>query len=524
MQYNKFVDNIAVVNEVCKLVGIDRKNPDNTDLEDENVWKSIRDDTTCIFQWESDSASAYLKQFMSDSTLAKVRQYNDNFSMIKWFSFGNGLIRPACASYRDEVANGIFYDNGLKELNDFLAPTMGHVTMQEDIMQFLVKFCGYNMAESDNVRRGIAKKKGTEQLIPEIKARFIEYTSEHYNVPKEKCEKIIEPFIQVILDASSYAFSWNHSDSYSCLGYILGWLRYYYPLEFFTVNLNINVGNMAKTNKIISVLPKYGISVKNIQFGKSSADYTMDKSTNSIYKGIASIKNCNAKIAEELMELSHNNYSNFFELLADIKAKTSVNSKQREILIGLNFFSQFGENQYLLNLAEIYDKFSTCKIIKKSKLEELGLTETLMLKYSAKETASQYSGINNMGLIQALASKVPHKSMGIINQVKFEKEYLNYVTYANPDINEEYYIITDYEERKTIGKPRLTLHNLATGNEINTKVKRAKYFKENPFGLYSVIRTKGCDYEFKVRPDADGKWVEINETEPILNHWEVIKK
>jgi DNA polymerase-3 subunit alpha len=40
--------------------------------------------------------------------------------------------------------------------------------MQEPIMQFLVKFCGYSSAESDNVRRGIAKKKGTEQLLPEI--------------------------------------------------------------------------------------------------------------------------------------------------------------------------------------------------------------------------------------------------------------------------------------------------------------------------------------------------------------------
>ena len=79
--------------------------------------------------------------------------------MIKWMSFGNGLIRPACASFRKDVAVGEFYDNGLEELNQFLAPEAGHVAMQETIMQFLVKFCGYSNAESDIVRRGIAKKK-----------------------------------------------------------------------------------------------------------------------------------------------------------------------------------------------------------------------------------------------------------------------------------------------------------------------------------------------------------------------------
>ena len=44
--------------------------PDNVDLDDEEVWKDIRDDTTLIFQWESTSAQSYLKRFMSDETIA----------------------------------------------------------------------------------------------------------------------------------------------------------------------------------------------------------------------------------------------------------------------------------------------------------------------------------------------------------------------------------------------------------------------------------------------------------------------
>jgi DNA polymerase III subunit alpha len=136
------LDNVGVINDTCKLIGIDRLTPDNTPLDDEEVWKDIRNDTTLIFQWESNSAHAYLKQFMSDETIEKVKNKIPNFSMIKWMSFGNGLIRPACASFRKDVAVGEFYDNGLEELNKFLAPEAGHVAMQETIMQFLVKFFG----------------------------------------------------------------------------------------------------------------------------------------------------------------------------------------------------------------------------------------------------------------------------------------------------------------------------------------------------------------------------------------------
>ncbi len=204
------LDNIGVINETCKMLGIERLTPDNTDMEDMDVWKSIRDDTTLIFQWESDSAQHYIKQFMSDATLAIARSRIPDFSMLKWMSFGNGLLRPACASFRDSVARGEFYDNDFDALNEFLAPEAGRIAMQETIMQFLVKFCGYSRAESDTVRRSIAKKKGTEQLLPEIKERFIRFSSRRYGIDEERCAEIIEPFIQVILDASAYAFSWNH--------------------------------------------------------------------------------------------------------------------------------------------------------------------------------------------------------------------------------------------------------------------------------------------------------------------------
>ena len=91
-----------------------------------------------------------------------------------------------------------------------------------------------------------------------------------------------------------------------------------------------------------------------------------------------------------------------------------------DLVIGLNFFSEFGNNKYLMQISDIYDKFAMCKIISKKKMEELGLSEYLMKKYAGKETASQYRNIDNIGLITELSSRLEDKSMSVVDQVKFE--------------------------------------------------------------------------------------------------------
>jgi DNA polymerase-3 subunit alpha len=377
------LDNIGVINETCKLAGIERLTPDNTDLDDMEVWKEIRDDTTLIFQWESNSAQAYIRKFMSDATLNKVRNKIPNFSMLKWLSFGNGLLRPACASYRNEVADGKFYDNGFAELNEFLAPEMGRVCMQETIMQFLVKFCGYSQAESDNVRRAIAKKKGTETLLPEIESRFIEYSSTHYDITAERCAEVIKPFLQIILDASAYGFSWNHSDSYSAIGYICGYLRKYYPYEFITSALNIFKDNEEKTSAITEYAGEKGIKISPPRFGLSKDIYVYDKETKTISKGIASVKYMNHAISNELYNLRDKNYTHFMELLLDIENETTVNSRQLELLIKIDYFMQFGNCAELAKINNVFAFFNngTAKSVKKSKIDNEKLAE-IISKYS----------------------------------------------------------------------------------------------------------------------------------------------
>ena len=508
------LDNIGLINDTCKMLGIERFTPDNVDLDDERVWKSIRDDTTLIFQWESDSAQSYLKRFMSDKTLEIAKAHNKNFSYIKWFSFGNGLIRPGCASFRDDVANGDIIITGFKELDEFLAITFGRVTMQEDIMQFLVKFCGYSDAESDTVRRGIAKKYGTETFIDEIHNRFIDYSNKTYHVDKEKLEEIFPPIKQGILDASSYAFSWNHSDSYSCIGYICGYLRYYYPLEFLTVALNTFVDNEEKSTKIVEYCNKVGISIRPIKFRHSKDTYTPDKEHNAIYKGVSSVKFLNADVAQKMYEMREQNFSSFIDFLKI----NPCNSKQTEILIKLGFFSEFGKSQKLLDICDIFSKYGGKKQIKK---ENLALDENIVLRYGTA-TEKMYKITDNDGLLNELCNSIiEDKETPITDKISAEKEYLGYISYINPKAPDSLYYVSEMKIYKDKCKPYVTLYQLKTGKIIKSKVYKADEYAISPFKENSILNI-WLDDKCKSKL-VNGKWVKTNEKEKVMSHWEIVK-
>lgn len=513
------LDNIGVINETCKLAGIERMTPDNVDLDDEEVWKDIRDDTTLIFQWESTSAQSYLKRFMSDETIAIAKAHNKDFSYIKWFSFGNGLLRPGCASFRDDVADGNIMITGFNELDKFLSVTSGRITMQEDIMRFLVKFCGYSDAESDTVRRGIAKKYGTEKFIDEIHDRFISYSNETYGASVEVLEEIFPPIKQGILDATRYAFSWNHSDAYSCIGYICGYLRHYYPLEFLTAALNIFEGKEEKTLNITNYTRKKGIKVEGIKFRHSTSNYTFDKEKNVIYKGIASIKYLNSKVADAFLSIKDMQFKDFIHLLTVIEGKKlPVNSKQMKILIELGFFGEFGEAKCLLKQYEFFNELFGKKQMKKEKAEKLGIPLELVRRNAEKESEKTFTKVDMNGLLHDFVAVMPYEKTTFVDKVGYQINDLGYVDIVSQDYK-GYVVVMDVETKYT---PKLKVYALANGNTITVKIAK-KDFNKNPLQVGDVVRVNDQKKKARVKMSSEGKFVPVeNEFDWWLTKYEVI--
>ena len=305
------------------------------------------------------------------------------------------------------------------------------------------------------------------------------------------------------------------------IGFFIGWLRYYHKIELLTSALNVYVDNSEKMANIKEYIRSQGIEIKGIKFGKSKAHYFMDKDENAIYQGIASIKYCNETIGEELYELAENNhYNNFIELLVDIVTKTHVDNRQLEILIVLNFFSDYGSNKKLLAIADLYDKFGTCKIIKKNKIDQFGLDEEIVRRYSDKETEKQYSQIDNAGLVGELSKRIEDKPLSIKEQIKYEQEYLESIVYTNPKAPEKMYYVVECKFYKDKTKPYLRLYNLRSGEYLKTKITSGKSFIESPFKEGNVINVKEFSDRNKMKK-IGGDWVKTDEKEKIVKRWDV---
>lgn len=498
------LDNIGLIYKTCDAAGIPFATPDNIPPDDKAVWESIKEDTTMIFQWESQSATAYLKQLFSDETIKKIKKQNPNFSYMDLFSIGNGAIRPAGESYRDKLARGEYATYGNAALDDFLKTTLGWLVYQEQIIEFLHSFSGYTMGEADVVRRGFAKKTGTEKYIPKIKQGFQRTMLERYGVPKEESDKIIVSFIKVIEDASSYLFSKNHADPYSWIGYICGYLRYYYPLEFITSALNIFEDKEEKTLAIINYAKKRNITISPIKFRHSTAKYNFDKKSNTIFKGISSIKYMNDAVANEMYALRNNRYSSFFDLLIDLKAKTTLNSRQLPILIELDFFEEFGDANYLLQILNLYNNFYSKIQISKDKAALYGIPFDILRSCSQNETEKMFTKVNTASLLTCMSRTIEVPKRTLQDKVSAQIKHLGYVDIVDKRYSRMLAILSV----DTKYSPRLKVYALKNGNTLEVKIDK-RTFNRKKVKEGDIIRVSKQNTKQKVRRTADGEFVPV---------------
>lgn len=483
------LDNVGLINKTAELAGIPYPTPnsDFIDFNDEKVWKSMRESNIGIFQFEGDRAGKILKQVFSDETVAKIKEQVPNYQYIDLLSLANAAQRPSGASYIDAIMNGEFKDNGHEALNKFLAPTLGFMVYQEQQIQFLVQFCGYTAGQADILRRAIGHKQKDvmEKELPKVHQSFVKTMVEKYGDSQEHADRIAEDFMQVFIDSANYGFSVNHSMAYSYIGYIATWLRYYYPLEFCTAAFEVWKDKKDKINKITKFAKERGIQLKPVKFGKSKGLYYMDKDTNTIYEGTATIKGCNAKIGDVLYEYGQNTYGSFIDMLidlyenkiytlggdkysvldiyhkysiADIKKidkciktksngysyeqseeKTSVNAKNVLNLIALGYFGQFGSRK---KLTILLNKFKSCYHVN---------NKTLVNKHN-----------KYMGLL-ALEQGLSDDEYPLLTILKKEHELLGRCISVNHAIDSQLMYVVDFTLLSN--KAKVTLYSPKFGKE-----------------------------------------------------------
>ncbi len=340
------------------MVGIPYPKSHEINWEDQAVWTDMIKNTVGIFQMEGEFAHSLLRQF----------EPHNIFDM----SLVTACIRPSGASYRDDLIKKKIHKNPSPIIDELLKDDYGYLVYQESTIKFLQQICGLSGSEADNIRRAIGRKDNDrlQKSLPQILEGYCKKSPQ----PRDVAEKEAKEFLQVIEDSASYQFGYNHSIAYCLIGYICAWLRYYHTGEFIATYLNC-AANEDDITKGTALAQEYGIKISPPRFGFSKDVYVYDKDKRVISKGIESIKFMNKNISNELYALKDNTYLHFIDVLLDIRDKTSVDARQLDFLIKIDFFVQFGNCVELSRIRDIFTFFGdgTAKSVKKEKIKSVEL-------------------------------------------------------------------------------------------------------------------------------------------------------
>ena len=469
---------------------------------DDRTWKLYEDGMTATLnQADTDISTSMLKRY-KPQTDAEMSAFV-------------AAIRPGFASLVNTFLDREPYSTGVTEIDEILQPSYHFMLYQESIMAFLV-WCGMKEDHTYDIIKKISKKKFTPEAKEELRQELLA----GYKA-KLGTEEGFDEVWQVVDDAARYSFNAAHAVSVAYDSIYGAEAKEHHPLEYFTTVLNEYQSDNEKTSRIIAELDYFGIHLENIKFGKSKSEYTFDRNTNTIYKSISSIKYCNEVIANELYELGRNNtYKDFVDVIRDIKTKTSVNSRQLQILTILNFFSDYGSNKKLLQIIEMFEKFYDRKQIKKSDVEVLGIDLNEFEGCYDNETPKMYKELHMDRYVEKMSKKIEDKPLSIKEQIKYEQEYLEYIIYSNPKAPKNMFYVVEAKFYKDKTKPYLNLYNLRTGDTLKTKITSGKSFVERPFQTGNVINVTEFREKNKMKM-VNGEWVKTSEMEKIVVGWDV---
>ena len=489
----------AIIRDVCKLANISIptiKELDN--LLDEKTFDIYREGLTCsVNQADSNYATGLVKKYAPKS-LAEMSAFV-------------AIIRPGCASLLDDFIARKEYTTGVKELDNLLEDSEHRLIYQESIMKYLI-WLGIPETSSYDIIKKIAKKKFKEQELKELKDKLIEGWKKQ--VGKEDG---FEETWQVVEDAAKYSFNCSHSLSYAYDSLYGAYLKSHYPLEYYTVVFDYYKDDSERTSKLTDELKYFNIKLSKPKFRYSKSSYFMDKETNTIYKGVASIKYLNSGAAEYLYSLRDNQYDNFISLLEQIEEDRQINSRQMEILIQLQYFDEFGKNKKLLEIYRYFKSLYGRKTIVKDKLGDMNLTPDDIIECFEKETEKQYTNIDYLKILVNVEHRIPNENIPLTEQILFEADTVGYIS-AVYDVDKNYCLVTDVNTKYS---PRVTLYSLGTGKEVGCKINK-NIFNQLQFKKGQLIKCGRFYEKFKQRKTESG-WEQTDIKEWWLNDYELIE-
>lgn len=311
---------LSIIDETLSMVEKNYKikiDIDSIDLNDAKTFELFSQGRTLgVFQFESTGMQEYLRQLKPTSLLE--------------LSDMNALYRPGPIQHIPEYIDRKYGRRKIEYLHPLmeksLKSTYGIIVYQEQVMQLARDIAGFTLAQADNLRRAMGKKK--IDVMMKMKPEFIEGAKKTNGID----EKVAEEIFDLIEKFANYGFNKSHSLAYAILAYQTAYLKAHYPAEFIAANLNAEINNSKQIPKLIEEAKSFGINVLLPDVNRSFARFVALDSKTILY-GLAGIKNVGPRVEETIVNARMEKpFTSFFDFVSRVDPKV-VNKKVLEALV-----------------------------------------------------------------------------------------------------------------------------------------------------------------------------------------------
>ncbi|HKB72288.1 MAG TPA: DNA polymerase III subunit alpha [Thermoanaerobaculia bacterium] len=309
-------------------------------LNDEKTYELFREGKTgCVFQFDSSGMRDLLRR-------ARPAGFTDLAAL-------NALYRPGALD-AGTVEDYVRRRNGtakitypLPELKDILEDTLGILVYQEQVMRIAQRVAGYSLAEADDLRKAIGKKK--KEIMQAQAEKFIRRAVEA-KTPKRKAEEIwslIEPFAR-------YGFNKSHAVAYALLAYQTAYLKAHWPIHFMAACLTSSIGSTDEIVRVMGECAIAGVPVRPPDINESRRSFAATR--DAIRFGLAAVRGVGDSAAHAILEEREKGpFSSYTDFLMRVDPKL-VNRRAVEALVHAGAFDSLGRNRR--SLVEAYEDVS----------------------------------------------------------------------------------------------------------------------------------------------------------------------
>jgi DNA polymerase-3 subunit alpha len=272
--------------------------------------------TTGVFQLESAGMKDLLRRL-------RPEVFEDMIALVALYRpgpLGSNMVEEFIAGKHGKTKINYF----VPQLEPILKETYGVILYQEQVMKIAQVLASYSLAEADELRKAIGKKK--QEVMESHSARFMEGATRNgvHAALAQKLFALIEKF-------GGYGFNKSHSAAYALIAYQTAYLKAHYPVQFMSALLTQDMGNQDKTIKNIAECREMGIRILPPDLNESQTDFSMVGE--GIRFGLGAIKNVGSKAMESVIE--ERNSGGPFKDLVDFCKRVDASKVNRRIVEGL---------------------------------------------------------------------------------------------------------------------------------------------------------------------------------------------